>query len=460
MALELRGVPMTESAAAKGMARPLAKWFIAPPDFESFRQQESVLILLNLAVLAGTLSIHLLFEPTLGSPSRWFFGAVALTFLVQTLELIGLHGIEAPPSAVALFAYSRLSVWSNIGLAFLISVLGTTVDSHYVVLMVIPLITAAFRFSLPGILAVVAVAGGLTMARVWLYFQHHPPSQAIEYFEAANVAMIYLVVVLFVWFLVGQLRRHQTRLEQSLHELKQAQDRLVAGEKLAAVGRLASAIAHEIRNPVAMIASSGTLARRAGSGDQRDEMLDIVVQEASRLEKLTTDFLTYARTKPPDLQATSMSTALGYVAGLASARAAESSLQVEAECPSGLMAWADPFQIHQALLNLVVNAMDASPPGGRVLLRGEQAPGGGARVAVENAGGPIPPDAAGRIFEPFFTTKAAGTGLGLAIARSIALAHGGGLVLEDNTAGLVRFVLTLPGETRKEDGHGPSPHRG
>jgi two-component system sensor histidine kinase FlrB len=109
-----------------------------------------------------------------------------------------------------------------------------------------------------------------------------------------------------------------------------------------------------------------------------------------------------------------------------------------------LVAEIDASYMQQALVDLVMNAVEASSPEGRVELRAGANSDGSVRIEVENAGPSIPPASVARIFEPFFTTKAQGTGLGLAIARNIARAHGGDLILSANGPGRVCFTLTFP----------------
>jgi len=132
------------------------------------------------------------------------------------------------------------------------------------------------------------------------------------------------------------------------------------------------------------------------------------------------------------------------------ARAAELGVTLEVQCPAGLSANLDLFQLQQALLNLVLNAIEAAGSGGRVVLGAREEPQGGAsrRVAltVLNSGVPIPESASDRIFEPFFTTKRTGTGLGLAISRNIARAHGGDLSLSRNEADGVQFTFWVPAD--------------
>src|SRR5437868_6582657 len=133
----------------------------------------------------------------------------------------------------------------------------------------------------------------------------------------AVVAMVDGLVALVVWLIADALRREAAMLKQSLAVLEQTQAQLAVNARLAIMGEFASSIAHEIRNPVAMISSSLDLAAREDSPeDVRREMSRIARDEAMRLANLTGDFLAYARSKPPERQAVDLEGGLGYVAGL------------------------------------------------------------------------------------------------------------------------------------------------
>jgi signal transduction histidine kinase len=134
---------------------------------------------------------------------------------------------------------------------------------------------------------------------------------------------------------------------------------------------------------------------------------------------------------------------LWYGASVCRAHAQYHQVEVRVEGPEEAMASMDAPQIQQALLNLALKAVEASEPGGRVILRATNADDS-VRVDLENGNGPISESAVPQILEPFFTTQLSGTGLGLAIAHNIARSHSG-LQLTDNTAARVRFTLTLPG---------------
>lgn len=418
-------------------------------DSDLFRRQESALVGLNLAVLAALVLVHLGFSGILGTPNLPVLVASATFFLLQAVELFALRTRRAPFGPRAICLYPRISVPAKLLLGVAVAYLGGAEDSHYTVLLVLPIMSAAFRFRMPAILLTAAAAGLLTMVDLWLYYLKHPPQMPREFYEAATVVLIYFVAGIVVGHLTDQLRHDRQRLRESLGELERTKDRLVQDEKLAAVGRLAGAIAHEIRNPVAMILSSARMVKDERPADgRRGELCDIMVSEARRLERLTTDFLDYARQRPLERHATTTAELLSYLAGLAQARAQETGIMVRSACVDDCAVLVDPFRLQQALLNLLVNALQASRPGATVTAGARCDGKHGVVFHVENEGGPIAAELVPRLGEPFFTTRAGGSGLGLAITRNIARAHGGELTLARNEGGRVRFELALPDARR------------
>jgi len=158
---------------------------------------------------------------------------------------------------------------------------------------------------------------------------------------------------------------------------------------------------------------------------------------------LTTEFLDYASTRRPTLAVTSVADAVAYVADASRAHASQKGVRFEVAVPAEMTVRADEGQLHQALMNLLLNAVDASPAGATIVVRGHNENQNNC-IDVENSGQPIPEHALSRIFEPFFTTKPRGTGLGLAIARNIARAQGGDLILAANEPDRIRFSMILP----------------
>lgn len=439
-------------AAAMLMANVLRQLIrgssLLAPDFRSFKLQETIFVGLNLLLLASLLLVDILFPAYLGSPPPVLVVVLVAGFLANVFELIWMHGKKSlsPESIVAL---TCMTITLNMAIAFALAVLSYRQGVQYFALMIAPILQASFRLSPGATLLAVTASISLTFFWVWNYFRLHPPPELNEYIEAGTISLIYAIAGLLVWTLVNQLRSKQTHLARSLVELEQAKERLLIEEKLAAVGRFSTAIAHEIRNPVAMISSALTTAfnRRPDSAESQ-EMFEIAAKEASRLEKLTTDFLAYARPRSPAKERGDVADSIAYVADICRPRAAERAVTIRTEGPDGLWADIDGGQLQQALLNLAMNAIEASPSGAMVVLRGRRNHDR-IRIEVENGHGPIPADAVGRIFEPFFTTRPAGTGLGLAIARSIVLGHGGDLVLSRNQPDMVQFSIILPVYTQE-----------
>jgi len=422
-------------------------------DFESFREQQMVFATLNLFALGALLLVHALFSSLLGEPSPALLITLGTAFLLKMLELLWLWAGVRSLSESRADALVWSSVFLNIGLAILLTFLTDRGDSPYFVLLAFPVLQAAYRFRLPTCIGVIIVSDSMTFFWVWHFAKFHPAGYAVEYLEAGVISVVYALMGLLVWLLVSQLRRDQTRLTHNLRELERTRDRLLIEERLAAVGRLSSAVAHEIRNPVAIIASSLVTADRPEAGEQqRKDMYSIARSEAARLEKLTSDFLSYARPSQPRRTRVALSEIVGYIIEIAKVHASKRDIVIKIEGEDDQWASLDRDQIQGALLNLVLNALDATPTGGTVAVRNCRLSVDTLEIQVENPGEPISDEALSRIFEPFYTTKPSGTGLGLAISRNIARAHGGDLVVARNDPGHVCFALTVSDGNRADNG--------
>ena len=413
-------------------------------DLEPWKRQESTFCILHLVVLAVLLLVHTLFTAHFGVPSRTLVAVLAGAFLLRVLQLVWIQGVMSTPSRRWLLLLTGASILLNLALAFVAAILTDRSDSQYFVLLVMPVVEAAFRFRLAVTIGVILAAGVLNFLWIARYAQMHGSVMPNEYFEAGTISMIYAFVGMLVWILVSNLRANEAELGRNLLILRQTQEKLLREEKLAAVGRLSSAIAHEIRNPVAMISSSlATAIRGELEPLQRERMFEIASIQAARLEKLTNDFLSYARPRTPAITHNNAADVLAYVGELSKAHAGDRQVEIKVDAPDKLYCAFDATLLQQALLNLVMNAIDASPPGSTVIMTG-RASGDAVCIDVKNTGPEIDPSALGQIFEPFFTTKPSGTGLGLAIARNAARGHGGDITLTQNGPEVVIFTLTLP----------------
>ena len=411
-------------------------------DLASFQRQETIFVVFNLALLSNLVFLHHLFASFWGWPSWSVLLTVTFYFAVEVFELIWIRRLSKPLSTTALAALTWSSIVVNLGIAILLAGLTNHEDSPYCVLMVVPILEAAFRYELPTVLAVTSVGGFSLFFWVWRFFEKHPPLEVGEYFEAGTTSLMLLMVGIVVWILVRGLRQREVSLASNLLQLQRTRELLVQEERLAAVGRLSSAIAHEIRNPVAMISSSIATAKQL-SGDEREEMFEIASEEASRLVRLTSEFLTYARPRPPQLAPTSVDDTLSYVVDACRAHVNQREVQIQVNSPQHMAMNVDGGQVQEALINLIMNAADSASPGTTILLNAHPHDHK-ICIDVENSGEVIRDQDLARIFEPFFTTKPKGTGLGLAIARGIARAHGGDLILSANGPKRICFSLLLP----------------
>ncbi len=364
--------------------------------------------------------------------------------MLRVLQLVWIQGLMSMPTSRWQLSMTTASVVLNLALAFVAAILTDRSDSQYFVLLVMPVVESAFRFGLTLTMGVILIAGALNFLWIAHYAQTHGSVVPSEYFEAGTISLIYAFVGILVWMLVNNLRANEAELARSLLILQQTQEKLLREEKLAVVGRLSSAIAHEIRNPVAMISSSlATAIRGQVEPAQRERMFEIASIQAARLEKLTNDFLVYARPRTPAIAHNNAADVLAYVGELSRAHAGERQIEIKVDSSNELYCDFDATLLQQALLNLVLNAIDASPPNSTVIMAGRSS-GDAVCIDVKNTGPGIDSGVLDQIFEPFFTTKSNGTGLGLAIARNAARGHGGDLTLTQNGSEVVTFTLTLP----------------
>jgi signal transduction histidine kinase len=410
-------------------------------------RQKSVFSIITVLIIGVLLLLHAMFASVLGRPSIHVVGLLGLGLLLAVFELIWLRQGRNRPTESAIKIESSISIVALFALTALLTYFTNRDENPYFVLLAIPVVQCAYVFGLFSTILTIAAADGMIFFWLDYFFALHPPARVTQYLEGGMLSAIYVQMGLLVWVLVNRLKNNQGRLAATLHDLRATREQLIREEKLAAVGRLASGIAHEIRNPVAMISSSLSTASQPGTDvEVRDEMFAIATQESKRLEHLTSDFLAYARPAAPNRSPVLMKELLAYAANVTKAHAARRSITVMSEVVEEFPMEIDVPQIEGALLNLVLNAIDAERDKGTVKLKATMS-SGLLSVDVENSGPAIPEGNLDRIFEPFFTTKPNGTGLGLAIARGAARAHGGDVWLSSNQDGCVTFSMTLRRDT-------------
>ncbi|MHB8876896.1 MAG: sensor histidine kinase [Myxococcaceae bacterium] len=255
---------------------------------------------------------------------------------------------------------------------------------------------------------------------------------------------------------ISLLAREFDAMARSLKEreaqLEAQQKALLRAEQLAAVGRIAAQIAHEVRNPLSSIGLNvemleEQLARaRFGTLEESREAKDLlasVTREVDRLTEVTGEYLKLARPQNPTLSPEDVNELVTSVLDFSREELQRSKVLVERSLdPTAPRALADEGQLRQVFLNLLRNSREAMTGGGRLTVR-SRAANGQVEVVFEDSGHGMAPEVRSRIFEPFFTTKEGGTGLGLALSRQIVQAHGGSIDCESAPGGGTTFVVRL-----------------
>jgi len=267
------------------------------------------------------------------------------------------------------------------------------------------------------------------------------------------VGLYFGVSFAFLGYLLGVVAAGRRRdrqssrvIQQQLNDLQQLRARLAQGEKLAALGQLAAAIAHEVRTPLAVMRSaSQNLAESVGdSNAEARKSCTFLIAEIDRLSNVVSSLLNFVRPLSLRRQPSRLPEMLARTVQLATADPATGDIRLqqraEADIPELSL---DPDLFCQALLGLLANATQAAGPGGEVSLSAARQ-GDAVEVAVEDSGPGVPGDLGDRIFEPFFTTRRNGTGLGLAVVRQIIEAHGGRVDVGSRHGGGARFAIRLP----------------
>lgn len=241
------------------------------------------------------------------------------------------------------------------------------------------------------------------------------------------------------------LEQTTARLTEVYQELQQSFEHVKRAERLSALGQLSAGLAHEIRNPLASLAGAAGVLKRNRPTDQRSaECIEIMLKECERLNRLLSEFLDFARPRAPRPQLVEVQSVLQPVVELGmhavGAKAVVIDLEVAPDLPP---VECDPEQIKQAVLNLLLNAIQASPDRGRVGI-GAKLSNGRLAIEVKDEGAGIDENSIERIFDPFFTTKENGAGLGLSVVHQIVEQHAGLITAEPNMPRGTIFNVLLP----------------
>ena len=236
-------------------------------------------------------------------------------------------------------------------------------------------------------------------------------------------------------------------LRAAYQELKQAQERLVRSERLAAIGQLSAGVAHDLRNPLGAIKNAVYYLKRKigdsevqGDNPRIGEFLDIMEEEVDSSDQILTDLMDFARVNQPQRSPTQLESVVDDVLERFQIK---SNVEVVKDFDTLPNVGVDREQLHRAFGNLVKNADDAMPDGGTLTLLGRTIDGG-VELGFADTGVGIEPGELQRVMDPLFTTKSKGIGLGLAIVNTVVERHNGSLSVASEKGKGTTFTITLP----------------
>lgn len=312
----------------------------------------------------------------------------------------------------------------------------------------VPIVLGAYWFGISGGLATSSALAVLFALHIVKDWSHHPDYAFQQYAEIP----MYLVIGLLVGYLSRVQRKTRESLESAGAELSKAYrklndtfDQLRHADRLASLGHLSAGIAHEIRNPLASIQGAvEILGQDIPATDPKAEFARIAKKETARLERLTSEILQFSKPAPPQRLEIKPREIIASACRLVEDQARRQSVEIiqeSAEADGDILV--DPEQIKQVLINLIINAIQAQPQGGKIVVSGKT--GTDEWIgSVKDSGLGISSEQLDRIFDPFFTTKREGTGLGLSISYQLVKNNGGRIWVTSEPGQGSCFFLAFP----------------
>ena len=350
-----------------------------------------------------------------------------------------------------------LLMWIPI-LAISVAHYGTGAPHHWVHdilrrLYYLPIVFAAFAFGLRGAMVTSAVVSVVYFPHAFTHVFHQDPSSTLE--KALEIVVYNLIAAVTGSLADREVRervkqeRIAERLAESLEDVRSMERQLVRAGKLQALGELTAGLAHEIKNPLAsMKGAAQIISDEIPESSPRRRMVQILTKEIDRLSAVLERFLSFARVPRFEVNDVALNDLVRPVVELMSSHARQSSVTIEpCPCAQELRVRGDKENLTLVLMNVLLNAIQASPHGGVVTIRctaemrRKQAY---CAMIVQDQGPGVPEELRERIFDPFFTTRDGGSGLGLSIAARIVDAHGGFIEVTTGSQGGAVFRIVLP----------------
>jgi signal transduction histidine kinase len=359
----------------------------------------------------------------------------------------------------------RLAAHVTIYLALCALVVWSTTtsfeESAFWAIFLLPIVTIAMR---TGLGTTLTVTGMATLAYFLLIPIRDLPAQEFseDIPEFITPAIVFFFVAVLVQSLSREMRRqlliqkdlnqslveNQRSLSDSLNRQARAENKLQRQERLAALGEMAAGLAHEVRNPLGIVASSAQLLGDSITAKNKDtdELLLVIREETQRLDTLLNNFLSFGREVVPFFQPCDVGEFVHTCMNRFSKFLRAKSIDLDIRCQQGTtVVNMDRDLMEQALLNLVLNAVEASSPGGKILVTCASRKNS-VIIEITDTGEGLPEAIRDKVFNPFFTTKTKGSGLGLAIVYQCIQAHKGSIDVVDHPGPGTRIRIQLPVE--------------
>ena len=264
-------------------------------------------------------------------------------------------------------------------------------------------------------------------------------------FQVLVVLTIMLVMGILFIVLISVVKKGEETIEARARERLRLMDKLSRAEHLSSIGEMVAGVSHEIRNPLGIIRSSAELLKKKVKKlDPTNTIPDIILEEGARLNNIITDFLNFAKPRKPSLVECSIIDIIGKNIDYLSSAAAQKGYILDHSFDENVPPlMADSDMLYQAFLNILINAMQSMPDGGRIEVDtiGDE---NDVTVHFIDNGEGINEEIIDKVWAPFFTTKEQGTGLGLGIVKNIIEAHGGKIKIENREMHGIDVMITLP----------------
>ena len=269
--------------------------------------------------------------------------------------------------------------------------------------------------------------------------------RTITHFKQTIIVISVIIMGTLFFILRHVVKRGEKIIEKRAHERLLLKEKLADAQRLASLGEMVAAISHEIRNPLGIISSTAELLKgKLAKTDPQDQLADVIVEEANRLNGIVTDFLSFARPQAPNFMPCQVDEVIEKNLSFLSPEIDRNGYRVHKRFATDIPEIeADPGLLYQAFLNILMNAMHAMPEGGDIYIE-LSARKHTLTIVFTDQGPGIPDETLVKIWEPFFTTKDKGSGLGLPIVRKIIEGHGGFIEADNAPEQGTQITVTLP----------------